>query len=267
MTDTPNHSQATAAERARYAALLAKGRAREAAAVPRLTVALETARAAHDIPAGWYVACAVTRGEVVRLEALAPGVQAAAQIWNARDPSERFNAGDTVKVQWSAALGAGRLLLSDMGRVLFSILADTGPGNDAVAGASSSASNRARFGDRVLRSARENFLAGAAKLGLDKRDLHPAVSFFCDLRVGADERFAWGQSAEAGARIDLKAEMDLLLVVSNTPHPLAPGDGAATGALRLSIGRAVDPTLGDFCRTRTEEAVRAFENTDSYLAG
>ncbi|MBI1239753.1 MAG: DUF1989 domain-containing protein [Alphaproteobacteria bacterium] len=266
MSDISTSSTGVAAARARYEELFAKGRTREAGAVPSLTIALDRVRMTTDIPAGWYVALAVSRGEIVQIETLAGGLQVAAQIWNARDPSERFNAGDTVKVQWSAALGAGRLLLSDMGRVLFSMLADTGPGNDAVSGVSSPASNRARFGDETLRSARENFLAGAAKLGLDKRDLHPAISFFSDVRVGADERFHWGTSAAEGARVDLKAAMDLLLIVSNTPHPLAP-TGSGEGGVRLAIGECADAALGDFCRTRTEEAVRAFENTDAYLAG
>ena len=65
--------------------------------------------------------------------------------WNAADPSERLNHADTIKVQWAASLRKGRVILSDMGRVLLSVIQDTSGAHDALAGGSNAATNAARY--------------------------------------------------------------------------------------------------------------------------
>ena len=111
----------------------------------------------ESIPAGWYW---TTGSRAARAPDRHPTGRAAVStlLWNADDPVERFNAGDTVKLQWTAQLGKGHLLYSDMGRVLASIVEDGGGGHDALTGGSTAATNRARWADPRLRNTRDNFL-------------------------------------------------------------------------------------------------------------
>ncbi|GAC1305668.1 MAG: urea carboxylase-associated family protein [Vulcanimicrobiaceae bacterium] len=220
------------------------------------------------VAAGWPWSVRLARGQRLRIVNTSgtPGVSAL--FWNANDPSERYNAGDTVKVQWNARLATGRLLLSDMGRVLVSLVADTSGLHDTLLGGSTRASVAARLGDgaRHPRNTRENFLLAAAKHGLDKRDIAPCVTFFAGVTTTPDDRFSWHDDpAPAGRYVDLRAAMDVLVVLSNCPHPLAPV-ALATGPIETIVARASADDDAILARYATDEAVRAFENTAASLA-
>jgi len=206
------------------------------------------------------------RGEALRLRT-PDGTAAAALIaWNAHDPSERLNHADTIKVQWTSALRRGRVLLSDMGRVLFSFTEDTGDGalHDALAGGTGPEDT-----DGEPRNTRDNLRLAAAKLGLGKRDVPPCVTLFApvgvdDLRSG---RFQWRTGARApGDFVELRAEMDLHVDISNCRHPLDPDLALLPGPLEIVVWRSPPPGVDDACRTATAEARRAFENTDQLFA-
>jgi urea carboxylase-associated protein 2 len=247
--------------RARYAALLAAARDR-AAGQPDLPPPREIPPAAvrmHEtIPGGWYWTGRLPRGSALRIVNTggAPGV--AAQIWNADDPTERYNPADTMKVQWTTRHRAGLLLLSDMGRVLAAIMADSDGVHDSLLGASLPAEGR--------RNSRDNFLLAAGKHGLEARDVGPCITFFAGVRADAAGGLHWDQaSARAGAMIDLRAEMNLLVALSNCPHPLAPAPAAVPGAIEAVIWTPPAPAADDPCRTAGPEALRAFENTERYF--
>src|SRR6185436_3982248 len=55
-----------------------------------------------------------------------------ALFYNADDPLERYNMPDTLKAQFTAFLTEGRVLFSDMGRVLCSIVGDTCGWHDTI---------------------------------------------------------------------------------------------------------------------------------------
>lgn len=217
------------------------------------------------IPAGWYWSGRIARGETLRIENTAgtPGVSAL--FWNADDTSERYNAGDTVKIQWNARLTTGRLLLSDMGRVLVSVAADTSGLHDTLLGGSTRATaSHGEDGEREAsahpRNTRENFLLAAAKHGLEKRDIAPCVTFFAGVSTTDDGRFAWhADPTPRGRYVDLLAAMNVLVVLSNSPHPLAPV-AHALGPIDLAVVRAAD-AVAIAPRYATSEAERAYENT------
>ena len=213
------------------------------------------------IPGGWYWSGRLARGQTLRIVNTSgtPGVSAF--FWNADDPSERYNAGDTVKVQWNARLCAGRLLLSDMGRVLLTIAADTSGRHDTLLGGSTRATAARGDSSPHPRNTRENFLLAAAKHGLSKRDIGPCITFFADARTTDAGGFAWHDDPEPVDRhIDLRAEMNVLAILSNCPHPLAPAP-RAPGAVTASVLRAPATAAGLADRYRTPEAARALENT------
>jgi uncharacterized protein len=236
--------------------------------VPRdLLIADET------IPPGWYWTARVARGQTLRLvnDGATPGVSAL--FWNAHDPSERYNAGDTVKVQWTARLTAGRVLLSDMGRVLASITADSCGFHDCLLGGSTRAGDARRYGDDAPgnpdhRNSRDNFVLAAAKFGLGPRDVGPCVTFFAPVVADDDGRFHWrGDVLKRGDFVDLRAEIDLWVALSNCPHPLSPDRAWGPKPVRALIWRSPAPASDDLCRIGTAEAIRAFENTDALLGG
>ena len=172
------------------------------------------------IPGGWYATLRLARGRRLRLTAPNGRASVATVMWNAGDVSERLNPGDSMKIQWRAELGLGDLLYSDMGRPLASIVQDSGAGHDALVGASDPAGTAARYGRADLRNSRDNFRAGAAKLGLDRRDVAGCVTFFAPIAVDADGAFRWREPGPPpGASVTLRAEMDLLLVTLELPAP------------------------------------------------
>lgn len=257
-----------AALRARYESLRLQGQARGAfeahvQAVAPLPRELPRAciRRQSTVPAYWYWHGRVPAGTCLRLDNPhgTPGL--ACLLWNAADPSERFCATDTVKVQWTSRIGRGRLLLSDMGRVLASIVEDTCGRHDALLGAGAPRPEDDGTSPLQARNSAENLALAAAKMGLGPRDLHAPVTFFAPVRCGADQRFSWEVSVPlSGTYADLHAEMDLLVAVSNVPHPLAPAGAKAQDAV-VSLWQPDRSDISAFCRLATSEAERAFART------
>jgi urea carboxylase-associated protein 2 len=215
---------------------------------------------AETVPGGWYWSTRLMRGEAIRIAQTGPS-SVALVAWNAADPSERLNLPDTVKVQWSTIVSKGRVVFSDMGRVLFSVTEDSSGAHDGLLGGSTAASNLLRYGEGT-RNTRDNFVIAAGKLGLDRRDIPSALTFFAPVRVEQDGKFVWRPAlANAGSDyVDLRAEMDLLVALSNCPHPLDPNPTYEPAAVSVTRYHAAPPAADDLCRTATAEAIRGFEN-------
>lgn len=247
--------------RERYEALQEAARAR--AASPKPVAEFTDIKPADivqedSIPPGWYVNLRLPRGSALRIANPAGTPGAALFIWNAADPSERFNAGDTTKLQWTTNLTTGRVLFSDMGRVLLSFIADSGAGHDSIIGPNSPMQTQGRNG-------RDNLRSAAAKFGLSRRDVAPALSLFSPVAVDAQGCMRWRGNPPQGARVDVRAEMDLLVALSNTPHALSPTQ-EASGAVTYTVWRAPAAEAGDLCRDFTAESARGFMNNQRYLA-
>ncbi|MFE2349420.1 urea amidolyase associated protein UAAP1 [Kitasatospora cineracea] len=180
-------------------------------------------------------------------------------------PWERLNPADTVKVQWNAYLREGSQLLSDQGRVLATLVADTSGRHDALAGASTRARNSARYGDGSAHgpspAGRELLVLAAAKHGLTPRDLPAPVSFFRGVTVDADGVLHATGSAGPGARVVLRLEQDATLLLANTAHPLDPRPGWHCTPLQVTAvpGEVTGP--GDPHWDATPERHRAHLNT------
>jgi uncharacterized protein len=220
----------------------------------------------ETIPSGWYWTARLDRGDTLRIVNTAGTATVSLLAWNAADTTERLNHADTIKVQWAARLQKGRVLLSDMGRALLSITEDTSAAHDTIVGGSTAKTNSRRYGEGSLRNTRDNFTLAAAKLGLDRRDIHPCVSFFAPVSVDADGKFFWTDTRrEKGDFIDLRAEMDVLIALSNCPHPLDPAVSYPQASVEAVRYRSRPPAADDLCRTATAEARRAFENNALYF--
>ncbi|UJW85349.1 urea amidolyase associated protein UAAP1 [Devosia sp. SL43] len=266
MSRTPEQ---IAADRARYEEHQRKGlqNAPKALPGPSTVPAAHIADPVHveTIPGGWYWSTSLKAGDTIRI-AQDDGPSAVSLIaWSATDTSERLNLPDTVKVQWTTAIAKGRVLFTDMGRVLFSVTEAASTAHDALVGGSTVASNAAKYsGD--FRNTRDNFILVATKLGLDRRDIPSALTLFAPVRVDADGNFIWRDDLRvAGDNVELRAEMDLIVAFSNCPHPLDPSPTYAPQPVTVTRFRT-SIAADDLCRTATAEAVRGFENNAMQLA-
>lgn len=265
----PNKLASIEANRRRYEALRAAGQGAAPKALPAPTdpeaVPLSEDAIIHreHVPGGWYWTTAMRRGEALRLVNREGTSTVSLIAWRTDDPSERINASDTLKVQWSASLRKGRVILSDMGRVVFSVIEDSCGAHDALVGGSTASSNAAAFGEGARRNTRDNFVAAVGKLGLARRDIPPCIAFFAPVTVGPDGDFVWDEARRrAGDLVDLRAEMDLLVAVSNCPHPLDPASVYTPGGIDLLHFRAPPALADDPCRSAGPEANRAFAASD-----
>ncbi|HEX7444094.1 MAG TPA: urea amidolyase associated protein UAAP1 [Acidimicrobiales bacterium] len=226
---------------------------------------------AERVAGGGYTHRVVRAGTTIRLTDLEGDACAHLLLFRADEPWERLNVADTVKVQWNAYLGAGQLLLSDQGRVLASIVADTGGHHDALCGTSSRLRNEFRYGSGVAHgpspAGRELFLLAAAKHGLGPADVPPSLSFFQGVRIEPDSgALAWVGAAPAPTHVELRAELDLLVLVVNTAHPVDPRTGWSCTTLEV-LAWAGEPTDTDgWPATASPEAARAFANNREDLA-
>ena len=240
---------------------------------------------AETVVGGGYTQKVLARGTTLRLTDLAGDACAHVLLYNADQPFERLNVADTVKVQWQVYTAPGQLLLSDQGRVLATVLADSALADSAVAdsagtdasrrhdtlfGTSTAARNTARYGDGSAQgpspAGRELFALAAAKNGLTRRDLPPSVSYFQGVTVDADGHPGFTGSAGAGASVTLRAEMPVIVLIANTAHPLDDRPEFVSTPLEVLAWADTPTTPDDPLWTASPEGRRAFVNTADYLA-
>ncbi|MFJ8362536.1 urea amidolyase associated protein UAAP1 [Streptomyces sp. NPDC093984] len=225
---------------------------------------------AETVAGGNYTHRVLARGTELRLTDLRGDACAHLLLFVADRPWERLNVADTVKVQWNAYLGEGRLLLSDQGRVLASVVADTSGRHDALCGTSTLARNTERYGDGTPQSAspagRELFKLAAAKNGLEPRDLPPSLSFFQGLEVREDGALDFAGSVGPGGSVTLRAEQDVTVLIANVPHPVDPRPDYVCTPLEVLAWRSEATRPGDQLWEATPEGRRAFLNTAEFLA-
>ncbi len=231
---------------------------------------------ADTVPPGAYWSGVVRRGQRLRITDVDGAGAASLLAYNAGEPSERYNAPDTTKIQNTIFVTTGRLLFSDLGRVLLSVTGDTSGHHDALTGLGDAATTLAKYGPgRYLelrndahRNARDNFVAALGRHGLGRRDLVAPFNLFAGVVVEPDGRLTWVDGVQRpGAAIDLRAEMDVLAVLSATPHVLDPSPVYRPGPLLVTVWQGPGPAADDPCRTASPEAARAFDNTDALFAG
>jgi urea carboxylase-associated protein 2 len=224
----------------------------------------------ETLGAGGYASKELGRGARLRLIDLHGDACVSMLAFNAERTSERLNIADTLKVQWSAHLQAGRLLLSDMGRVLLTILEDQAQTHDAFCGPSSERLNARKYGNggnwSDTPAARDRLLLAAAKFGLGAKDVHPCVNWFKSVHIAPDGTTMLHAGPFSPSRaLTLRAEMNVILVLANCPHVLDPRPDYTVTPVRLSAWRGPPASTEDAARNATPEALRAFLNVDEYF--
>jgi uncharacterized protein len=139
--------------------------------------------------------------------------------YNATETGERYHAPNTIKAAGTISLTKGHTLYSDVARPLLTIVEDTYGSHDTIGGACSAQSNLLLYGVKDCPGCRENFLTALARHGMDRRDIVPNVNFFMRVPVerSGGAAIARGDSLP-GSYVVLRAEMDVLAVISNCPQ-------------------------------------------------
>lgn len=219
---------------------------------------------------------AIGRGKLLRFTALGDGANVALLLYNARDLTERYNMPDTLKAQHVSRLTRGNVLMSDNGRVLAGIVEDSLGWHDTISGLTTRELTDAKYGrtrfqerrNEWLRSGYENAAVELVRNGLSARDLGPVVNLFSKVYCDEEGRMHFQEDhCREGATVTLRTEMDVLLVLSNTPHPLDPRSEYPSVPVLLEVLRAdpLDPDDSrDECLNFRPENRRAYENTWEY---
>lgn len=219
------------------------------------------------VPGGGYTSVVLPCGARLRLTDIDGDACAGVLLHRLDRTSERLNVADTVKVQWQAYLGAGSLLLSDMGRVLATIVEDTSRRHDAFCATTSRAANEARYGDGApdgpSPNGRDHFALALLKHGLSRRDVAPCIDFFKGVRVAEDGTFAFDGEPRPGAQVTLRAELPVLVTIVDVPHPIDPRPTYTVSDLRVTAWRGAPAEVDDPARVASPEATRAFLNAEA----
>jgi len=186
---------------------------------------LDPRQAVHDeiIAAGEPWLGGLEQGQILRIVDLEGNQAVDTLFYNAHDTEERYSAVDTIRAQGNIYLTTGTPLRSNLGATMLTIIEDTCGRHDTLGGACSAESNTVRYAleKRRMHSCRDNFLLalGRHDRGLSKRDLPSNINFFMNVPVTSDGglQFADGISA-AGRYVQLRAQMDVLVLISNCPQ-------------------------------------------------
>jgi urea carboxylase-associated protein 1 len=160
------------------------------------------------------------------------GNQAADTLfYSAADTAERYSAVDTIREQRNIYLGVGTSLMSTEGRVMLRIVADTVGRHDTLGGACAAESNTVRYDleKRHMHACRDSWMLAVTlneAYGLTKRDITHNINFFMNVPVTPEGAltFADGLSG-AGKYVEMRAEMDILVLISNCPQLNNPCNG------------------------------------------
>jgi len=208
---------------------------------------LDPARATFDeiVPAGRGFTREVARGQIFRIVDLEGNQAVDTLFYDARNPDERYSSCDTIRAQGNIYLTTGTRLMSNEGRALLTIVADTCGRHDTLGGACSAESNQVRYAldKKHMHNCRDSFLLALAELGrgMGKRDLPSNINFFMNVPVTPDGGLSFADGVSAPGRyVEMRAETDVLVLISNCPQLNNPCNAYNPTPVRLLVWDPVD---------------------------
>jgi urea carboxylase-associated protein 1 len=180
----------------------------------------------------------VKAGQTLRIVDLEGNQAVDFLVYNTHDDAERYSAQDTIAAQGNIFLRQGAQLLSNEGAAMMTVTATAVAYHDTIGGACSCESNTLRYGHhtKAQHSCVDNFLTANARQGRGKRDMVSNVNFFMNVPVEQDGALGIVDGISApGLYVDLRAEMDVTVVVSNCPQINNPCNGFNPTPVRMII--------------------------------
>lgn len=195
------------------------------------TLNADKAKSRTTITAGDYYFAPLLKGETLRIIDVEGNEAADTLFFDLHDPSEHYSAVDTVREQGNVYLSTGTVLRSNANVAMLTITADTCGRHDTLGGACASESNTVRYAleKRCMHSCRDNWMLAIAEnpqFGVDKRDIAHNINFFMNVPItpAGGLSFADGLSG-AGKYVEMVAEKDVLVLISNCPQLNNPCSG------------------------------------------
>jgi len=225
------------------------------------------------IPGGNHWSGLIRRGTALRFTDIEGGANLSALFYNPEDKLERYNMPDSLKAQHTAFLTTGHVCYSDMGRVMCSIIEDSVGWHDTICGVSDAAMIAAKYGEadfqshrnEMYRNGKDGLLVELAKYGLGKRDLVANVNFFSKVMPDEAGQLSFvSQHRKVGDYVDVRFDMNVLLVLSAAPHPLDPTPEYQPASVKVSAWHAGLAGADDVCRISCDQNGRGFINTERY---
>jgi len=183
----------------------------------------------------------IAAGDVLTIVDVGGNQSADCLIFDSHDTGERYSVPDTLTWQGNAYVREGTVLRSNLGGALMTVVANEVERQDTIGGACSKESNTLRYGHHTAyqHACRENFLSEAARYGMGARDLVSNLNWFMNVPVESDGALGIvdGMSAP-GRRVALRADRDVLVIVSNCPQMNNPCNDFNCTPLRMIVTRA-----------------------------
>ena len=194
----------------------------------------------YILPSGEGWMHEIRSGQTFRIVDLEGNQAVDTLFYNARDRSDRYSAQDTIREQGSIYLTTGTKLISSEGNVLLTIVADTCGRHDTLGGACAAESNQVRYAidKKHLHNCRNTFLLTIANSGngYTKRDLTHNINFFMNVPVTPEGALTFEDGvSDKGRYVELKAEMDVICLISNCPQLNNPCNAYNPTPVRLLI--------------------------------
>lgn len=180
----------------------------------------------------------VRRGQTLRIVDLEGNQAVDFLAYNLHDDAERYSAQDTIAAQQSIFLRTGTVLLSNEGRPMMTLVQTNVAYHDTIGGACSCESNTLRYGHHTKsqHACVDNFLFASARAGRHKVDIVSNVNWFMNVPVEADGSLGIVDGISApGLFVDLRAEMDVTVLVSNCPQINNPCNGFNPTPVRMIV--------------------------------
>ena len=184
----------------------------------------------------------VKKGQVFRILDLEGNQAVDTLFYNASNPEERYSAVDTIARQQQLYLTTGSVLYSSEGNAMLTIVADTCGRHDTLGGACSAESNTTRYdlAKRPMHSCRDSFMHALNHCGcaanMTKRDITANINFFMNVPVTADGTLSFADGISgAGKYVEMRAEMDVIVLISNCPQLNNPCNAYNPTPVRLLV--------------------------------
>lgn len=226
------------------------------------------------VAAGAHWSHLLRRGTTMRIMDVSGGANVSMLLYNYDDRLERYNMPDTLKAQHTAYLTKDFVCYSDMGRILCSIVEDTSGWHDTICGVSSAELVEQKYGKTRYQEQRneryqngyDSLLNELGKYGLGKRDIGATVNWFSKVVVDEQGALQFDTShAKQGAYVDLRFEMNTLVVLTTCQHPLDPNPRYEPREIHLTAWHSRPPVRNDSCRLKCPENQRGFRNTEMWM--
>lgn len=225
------------------------------------------------LPGGTHWSMVMRKGTTLRLIDVDGGANVGMLFYNPMNKLERYNTPDTLKCQHTFKLTKGHCLYSDMGHVFCSITDDSVGWHDTVGGNLSTAKMQSLWGEKNYQDNRNDwnvsgeraFMVEMAKYELSGRDMAANLNLFSQVKTDAEGNMQFiADNSQAGDHIDLRFEMDTLVIFHTCPHPMSTASEYPKRAVTYQIRQSAPVAEDDLCMNHCDENQRGFQNNRIY---